>query len=81
MSRPDEWAQGVLASTGYILFHIHIIPTLDANGTLDQRQLMQFFVAAPRVSSNHPGLLFRGCWTSSARDLHDPQTPFRPFLN
>ena len=60
MSRPDEWAQGVLASTGYILFHIHIIPTLDANGTPDQTQLMQFSVVAPRVSSNHLGLLFAG---------------------
>ena len=73
--------KGVLASTGFTLFYIHVIPTLDANGTLDQRQLMQFFVAAPRVSSIHPALLFRGCWTSSARDLHDLQTPFRPFLN
>lgn len=78
---PDEWAQGVLASTGYMLFHIHIIPTLDANGTPDQMQLMQFSVVAPRVSSNHLGLLLRGCWTSSTRDLHDLQTPFPPFLN
>ena len=71
--------------TGSLLLAVHPLLPHQIQITGNLKQLLQkkrlFVLFVIVLCSNHPGLLFRGCWTSSARDLHDLQTPFRPFLN